>query len=162
MVDYQHIRAELNRAVRNLLGAVQSKGDGAHLVCGIAANKAYGIPLFGQMGRIGLIQNAAHIAHSHSRHGDTPLCSILVNYASAISCLPHYSTICAKGFRMTESSSHSGLYLVFVCTGNICRSPMAEIIVRDEMEDDMLVLLATVDSCGLGGWHVGQDEVATR
>ncbi|MDK4333595.1 MULTISPECIES: low molecular weight protein-tyrosine-phosphatase [Corynebacterium] len=57
---------------------------------------------------------------------------------------------------MTESSSHSGLYLVFVCTGNICRSPMAEIIVRDEMEDDMLDLLATVDSCGLGGWHVGQ------
>lgn len=57
---------------------------------------------------------------------------------------------------MTESSSHSGLYLVFVCTGNICRSPMAEIIVRDELEDAMLDLVATVDSCGLGGWHVGQ------
>ncbi|MCF8712656.1 low molecular weight phosphotyrosine protein phosphatase, partial [Corynebacterium sp. MC-09] len=35
---------------------------------------------------------------------------------------------------MTESDTRSGLYLVFVCTGNICRSPMAEIIVRDEME----------------------------
>ncbi|MBK4141104.1 low molecular weight phosphotyrosine protein phosphatase [Corynebacterium macginleyi] len=57
---------------------------------------------------------------------------------------------------MTESSSHSGLYLVFVCTGNICRSPMAEIIVRDELEDAMLDLVAAVDSCGLGGWHVGQ------
>ncbi|MGV0331681.1 low molecular weight protein-tyrosine-phosphatase [Corynebacterium macginleyi] len=57
---------------------------------------------------------------------------------------------------MTESSSHSGLYLVFVCTGNICRSPMAEIIVRDELKDAMLDLVATVDSCGLGGWHVGQ------
>ncbi|MBK4152701.1 low molecular weight phosphotyrosine protein phosphatase [Corynebacterium macginleyi] len=57
---------------------------------------------------------------------------------------------------MTESSSHSGLYLVFVCTGNICRSPMAEIIVRDELEDAKLDLVATVDSCGLGGWHVGQ------
>lgn len=57
---------------------------------------------------------------------------------------------------MTESSSHSSLYLVFVCTGNICRSPMAEIIVRDKLEDAMLDLVATVDSCGLGGWHVGQ------
>ena len=33
---------------------------------------------------------------------------------------------------------------------------MAEIITRDAMETDMLDLLARVDSCGLGGWHVGQ------
>ncbi len=76
-------------------------------------------------------------------------------YCYILSSAPQYYS--RKGvFRMTESAARSGLYLVFVCTGNICRSPMAEIIARDEMEKDMLDLVATVDSCGLGGWHVGQ------
>ncbi|HCD1552433.1 low molecular weight protein-tyrosine-phosphatase [Corynebacterium striatum] len=57
---------------------------------------------------------------------------------------------------MTSEENPSALHLVFVCTGNICRSPMAEIIVRDAMENDMLDLIARTSSCGLGGWHVGQ------
>lgn len=57
---------------------------------------------------------------------------------------------------MTSEETPSALHLVFVCTGNICRSPMAEIIVRDAMENDMLDLIARTSSCGLGGWHVGQ------
>ena len=57
---------------------------------------------------------------------------------------------------MTSEDNPSALHLVFVCTGNICRSPMAEIIVRDAMETDMLDLVARASSCGLGGWHVGQ------
>ena len=56
---------------------------------------------------------------------------------------------------MTSEDNPSALHLVFVCTGNICRSPMAEIIVRDAMENDMLDLIARTSSCGLGGWHVG-------
>lgn len=49
-----------------------------------------------------------------------------------------------------------GLYVVFVCSGNICRSPMAEIIVREALEEAGLDEDCRVASCGIGGWHVGQ------
>ncbi|MFV8380744.1 low molecular weight protein-tyrosine-phosphatase [Corynebacterium hindlerae] len=54
-------------------------------------------------------------------------------------------------FERTES-----LYVVFVCTGNICRSPMAEVIFRDAVENAGLSRFVRVRSCGIGGWHVGQ------
>lgn len=47
-------------------------------------------------------------------------------------------------------------HIVFVCTGNICRSPMAEIIVRDALETAGIAHEVLVQSCGIGGWHVGQ------
>jgi protein-tyrosine phosphatase len=45
--------------------------------------------------------------------------------------------------------------LLFVCLGNICRSPAAEgvflhLIAREGLEDRFVV-----DSAGTGGWHVG-------
>src|SRR5947208_2107062 len=43
--------------------------------------------------------------------------------------------------------------VTFVCTGNICRSPMAEHIFRRYVEDDGLDV--EVDSSGTGHWHVG-------
>ena len=44
-----------------------------------------------------------------------------------------------------------------VCLGNICRSPMAEVVLRDRLESAGLGDLVTVDSAGTGGWHVGRD-----
>ncbi|MFM9368982.1 low molecular weight protein-tyrosine-phosphatase [Streptomyces sp. Da 82-17] len=43
----------------------------------------------------------------------------------------------------------------FVCTGNICRSPMAESVFRARIEEAGLSGLVEVDSAGTGGWHVG-------
>lgn len=43
--------------------------------------------------------------------------------------------------------------LLFVCLGNICRSPAAEAIMRARAEAEGLAL--TLDSAGTGGWHVG-------
>lgn len=48
------------------------------------------------------------------------------------------------------------LYLVFVCTGNICRSPMAEVMFRDAIEQAGLSRFVRVRSCGIGGWHIGE------
>ncbi|MFI8390234.1 low molecular weight protein-tyrosine-phosphatase [Streptomyces sp. NPDC085540] len=43
----------------------------------------------------------------------------------------------------------------FVCTGNICRSPMAESVFRAHVAADGLDTLVEVDSAGTGGWHEG-------
>lgn len=43
----------------------------------------------------------------------------------------------------------------FVCTGNICRSPMAEVVFRSHVERAGLGGRVAVDSAGLGSWHVG-------
>ncbi|MCQ4207750.1 low molecular weight protein-tyrosine-phosphatase [Streptomyces longispororuber] len=43
----------------------------------------------------------------------------------------------------------------FVCTGNICRSPMAEHVFRARVEEAGLSGLVEVDSAGTDGWHEG-------
>lgn len=45
--------------------------------------------------------------------------------------------------------------VLFVCLGNICRSPMAEAVFRDLVEKAGLANAIEVDSAGTGGWHVG-------
>ncbi|MFG2355070.1 low molecular weight protein-tyrosine-phosphatase [Streptomyces sp. NPDC048521] len=44
----------------------------------------------------------------------------------------------------------------FVCTGNICRSPMAESVFRARVAEAGLEDLVEVDSAGTGGWHEGE------
>ncbi|MEU6661674.1 low molecular weight protein-tyrosine-phosphatase [Streptomyces sp. NPDC046821] len=43
----------------------------------------------------------------------------------------------------------------FVCTGNICRSPMAESVFRARVHEAGLDGLVEVDSAGTDGWHEG-------
>ena len=44
--------------------------------------------------------------------------------------------------------------ILFVCLGNICRSPLAEGIAKQRA--DQLGLELLIDSCGTGDWHVGE------
>lgn len=46
--------------------------------------------------------------------------------------------------------------LLFVCLGNICRSPMAEGVFRRVAEEEGFAHLFEIDSAGLGDWHLGQ------
>jgi len=59
--------------------------------------------------------------------------------------------------------------VLFVCTGNICRSPAAEGIFLRELERRGSGDRFRVDSAGTGGWHAGEradhrtlDEAARR
>ncbi|MEU4328323.1 low molecular weight protein-tyrosine-phosphatase [Nonomuraea dietziae] len=42
-----------------------------------------------------------------------------------------------------------------VCMGNICRSPMAEVVLRRTLDEHGLSEKVALDSAGTGGWHVG-------
>lgn len=46
--------------------------------------------------------------------------------------------------------------VLFVCLGNICRSPSAEGVFRQLVEDAGLSAQIQTDSCGTGNWHVGE------
>ena len=45
--------------------------------------------------------------------------------------------------------------VLFVCLGNICRSPMAEAIFRHKVKAAGLENQITVDGAGTGNWHIG-------
>src|SRR5688500_8054417 len=53
--------------------------------------------------------------------------------------------------------------VLFVCLGNICRSPTAEGVFRKLVRDAGLEDRIEIDSAGTGGWHAGSppDERAT-
>ena len=46
--------------------------------------------------------------------------------------------------------------VLFVCLGNICRSPAAEAIFQNLINDKGIVNQFVVDSAGTGSWHVGK------
>ena len=48
------------------------------------------------------------------------------------------------------------LSILFVCLGNICRSPAAEAIFQNLINDKGIGNQFIVDSAGTGSWHVGK------
>lgn len=46
--------------------------------------------------------------------------------------------------------------ILFVCLGNICRSPMAEAVLRRMAADEGMSERLEIDSAGTGDWHIGK------
>jgi protein-tyrosine phosphatase len=53
-------------------------------------------------------------------------------------------------------STSETIGVLFVCMGNICRSPMAEALFRHHAEAEGVLHRFHVDSAGTGGWHAGE------
>jgi protein-tyrosine phosphatase len=48
------------------------------------------------------------------------------------------------------------LSVLFVCLGNICRSPTAHAVFRKCVSDNGLSNIINIDSAGTGDWHIGR------
>lgn len=46
--------------------------------------------------------------------------------------------------------------IVVVCLGNICRSPIGQVVLSDKLARAGLDDRVEVDSAGTGGWHIGE------
>jgi len=56
---------------------------------------------------------------------------------------------------MEGGPSERPVRVLFVCLGNICRSPTAEGVMRSLLEREGMQADVRVDSAGTGAWHVG-------
>lgn len=53
---------------------------------------------------------------------------------------------------MKKPSKYS---VLFVCLGNICRSPAAQAVMQAMVDERGLTDRFFIDSAGIGGWHIG-------
>lgn len=56
----------------------------------------------------------------------------------------------------SDATSERTLSVLFVCLGNICRSPLAEGVFLELLEEEGLDHRVDVDSAGTGAYHVGE------
>ena len=57
---------------------------------------------------------------------------------------------------MSHLDSQNKINVLFVCLGNICRSPMAEAVFRDLVKQQKLSDHFEIASAGIGDWHAGE------
>lgn len=46
--------------------------------------------------------------------------------------------------------------IIFVCLGNICRSPLAQAMMRKIVQENKATERYFIDSAGTGSWHIGK------
>ncbi|MDX8387263.1 MAG: low molecular weight protein-tyrosine-phosphatase [Ghiorsea sp.] len=56
---------------------------------------------------------------------------------------------------MNQTQPQQPLRVLFVCLGNICRSPLAEVVIKGAAKDKNMEHLFHFESAGTGDWHVG-------
>lgn len=54
------------------------------------------------------------------------------------------------------STNKKTLRVLFVCLGNICRSPLAEVVMKDAANTHTMEHLFHFESAGTGDWHIGK------
>lgn len=57
---------------------------------------------------------------------------------------------------MPSSTPNGKVKVLFVCLGNICRSPMAEAVFRELVDKSQLLDHFEIQSAGTGSWHAGE------
>ncbi|MHC4208935.1 MAG: low molecular weight protein-tyrosine-phosphatase [Planctomycetota bacterium] len=57
---------------------------------------------------------------------------------------------------MSEPPETAPVSILFICMGNICRSPLAEALFRHKARDRGVGSRFVVDSAGTGSWHAGE------
>src|SRR6185437_27743 len=73
-------------------------------------------------------------------------------YAYRARFLAQYAQLSRTPLEQAESLEQ--LRVLFVCLGNICRSPLVEAVARKRLAEAGLDVV--VASCGTGGWHAGE------
>lgn len=57
---------------------------------------------------------------------------------------------------LPEARTQGRYRIVLVCLGNICRSPMADVVLNARLDEAGLGDVVEVTSAGTAGWHVGK------
>ena len=65
-------------------------------------------------------------------------------------------TIRKQGLPTASTQTTRDVRVLFVCMGNICRSPTAEAVLRKALRDQGIDDRVEVDSAGTHGYHVGE------
>lgn len=57
---------------------------------------------------------------------------------------------------MMKTKAEEKVSILFICLGNICRSPAAHAVMQHLVDERGWGDRYLIDSAGIGGWHVGQ------
>src|SRR5213595_285474 len=63
--------------------------------------------------------------------------------------------VAVPGVPPQPRNSPGNYRILAVCLGNICRSPTAEVVLREELAVAGLTSAVEVESAGTGDWHLG-------